>query len=141
MTRNDIEAMFARRREAWLRHDAAALALDHSEHCVVESPLAGGSATGRDAIGKLYQIYFGAFTDMRFEEDALVIDGERVALLARISGTDNGGFMGMSPTHRAISVWVVFFYTIENGEIVRERRVYDFTGVLVQVGLLKAKPT
>jgi hypothetical protein len=25
-------------------------------------------------------------------------------------------------------------------EIVRERRIYDFTGVLVQIGVLKAKP-
>jgi hypothetical protein len=34
----------------------------------------------------------------------------------------------------------VFFYELRDGLIVRERRVYDFTGVLVQVGLLKAKP-
>jgi hypothetical protein len=33
------------------------------------------------------------------------------------------------------------FHTIGgNGRIIRERRVYDFTGLLIQVGLLKAKP-
>ena len=30
--------------------------------------------------------------------------------------------------------------TVENGEITYERRILDFTGVLVQVGVLKAKP-
>ena len=31
-------------------------------------------------------------------------------------------------------------FTLEDGLIVHERRVYDFTGMLVQIGLLKAKP-
>ena len=29
---------------------------------------------------------------------------------------------------------------LRDGHIVHERRIYDFTGILVQVGLLKAKP-
>ena len=29
---------------------------------------------------------------------------------------------------------------LENGLIARERRIYDFTGLAVQVGALKAKP-
>jgi hypothetical protein len=34
----------------------------------------------------------------------------------------------------------VFFYRLENGRIVHERRIYDFTGLLLQIGVLKAKP-
>jgi hypothetical protein len=34
----------------------------------------------------------------------------------------------------------VFFYELKHGRIVRERRIYDFTGMLVQIGILKAKP-
>ena len=29
---------------------------------------------------------------------------------------------------------------LKDGQIARERRIYDFTGLLVQIGLLKAKP-
>jgi len=29
---------------------------------------------------------------------------------------------------------------LRNGKIVHERRIYDFTGLLVQIGVLKAKP-
>jgi len=46
----------------------------------------------------------------------------------------------MPPTGRAVSVPVVFVYELRDGRIRHERRIYDFTGVLVQVGLLKAKP-
>ena len=37
--------MFGRRQQAWDAHDAVALARDHAPGGVVESPLAGGTAT------------------------------------------------------------------------------------------------
>ena len=140
MTRDDITQLFARRRDAFERLDAAALAGEYSDDCSVESPLAGGTAVGRDAIQKLYQAYFDAFPDFRFEEEELLIDGDRAAHLARISGTHSGMLMGMPPTKRRIMFRIAFLHTFRDGRIERERRVYDFTGVLLQVGLLKAKP-
>ncbi len=140
MTKGEITALFERRHEAFNEHEAAALAEEYSEDAVVESPLAGGTATGRDAIERLYVTFFAAFTDLKLEQDELIVDGDAVSLLGRMTGTDNGGFMGMPPTHRKVSIRVALFYTFRDGQIVRERRVYDFTGVLIQVGLLKAKP-
>jgi hypothetical protein len=35
---------------------------------------------------------------------------------------------------------MVFLYTVKDGQILHERRIYDFTGMLVQIGVLKAKP-
>ena len=141
MTREGIAALFERRCQALNARDAAALAAHYSDDATVDSPLAGGPATGREAIERLYMTYFLAFPDFKFEQDALLIDGENVAQLGRISGTDNGGFMGMAPTHRRITFRVGFFHAMQDGRIVRERRVYDFTGLLIQVGVLKAKPT
>ena len=140
MTRDEIAALFARRQQSWDRLDAAALALDYSDDATVDSPLAGGSATGRDAIEKLFATYFAAFPDFKFEHEVQLIDGETVSQLIRASGTDMGGFMGMSPTRRKITFRCAFFYSLRGNQIVRERRVYDFTGLLIQVGLLKAKP-
>lgn len=140
MTRDEIVALFAQRQQKWDRLDAVALADDYTEDAVVESPLAGGTATGRDAIEKLFATYFAAFPDFTFAQDELLCDGDEVAQLLRTSGTDTGGFMGMAPTRRKVTMRVAIFYTMRDGMIVRERRVYDFTGVLIQVGLLKAKP-
>ena len=140
MTREEITQLFARRRQAWDMLDAAALAADYSDDATVDSPLAGGSATGREAIERVYLTYFAAFPDFKFEQDLLLIDGEQAAQLGRVTGTDNGGFMGMAPTRRRITFRVAVFHTLRDGVIVRERRIYDFTGLLIQVGLLKAKP-
>jgi predicted ester cyclase len=48
--------------------------------------------------------------------------------------------MGLPPTGRHFQFPGVFVFTVENGEIVREQRIYDFTGMLVQIGVLKVKP-
>jgi steroid delta-isomerase-like uncharacterized protein len=140
MTRDEIEAFFARRQESWERLDSAALAQDYTDDGCVDSPLAGGTATGRDAVQRLYETYFRAFPDFTLRQESLLIDGNHAVILGRISGTDTGGFMGMAPSGRNVTAPVALFYELRDGLIVRERRIYDFTGVLVQVGLLKAKP-
>jgi len=35
---------------------------------------------------------------------------------------------------------VIILFTVRDEHILHERRVYDFTGLLVQIGVLKAKP-
>ena len=79
MTRDHIAALFARRQQAWDRLDAAALAADYTDDASVESPLAGGSAAGRDAIEKLYATYFAAFPDFKVEQELLLIDAPLAA--------------------------------------------------------------
>ena len=49
--------------------------------------------------------------------------------------------MGMEPTGRAVKTSIAFLYELRDGLIVTEHRIYDFTGVLIQIGMLKAKPS
>jgi steroid delta-isomerase-like uncharacterized protein len=140
MTRLEIAELIARVQDAWGRRDIAALTDLHAKDGVVESPFAGGAARGREAIAKVYQAFFHAFPDLTMKMDEPLIDGQRVVLITRLSGTDHGGFMGMHPTGRSVDFPCVLLFELEGGLIVRERRIYDFTGLAVQVGAIKAKP-
>ena len=140
ISRAGIEALFARRQEAIDNLDAAALSLDYIEDCVVESPAAGGILTGRDQVERARRSFFDSFPDLKFTTDRLLIDGNHVVQISTMEGTDIGGFMGLEPKGRSFKVPAVFFYELRDGLIARERRIYDFTGMLVQVGVLKAKP-
>ena len=140
LTRADIEAIFARRQEAWDNLETAALSQDYAEDCVVDSPAGGGSLKGRAEVDRVRRAFFEAFPDLKFISQTLLIDGDNVVQISTMEGTDIGGFMGMVPTGKAFSVPAVFFYEFRDRRIQRERRIYDFTGMLVQVGLLKAKP-
>jgi len=46
----------------------------------------------------------------------------------------------MSPTGKPALLPMVIVCTVKDGLIAHERRIYDFTGMLVQIGVLKAKP-
>jgi len=140
MTRDEIVAFSARRHEEFNRHDAVMLAALHAEDGVVESPFAGGVTVGREAIEQVYRAFFTAFGTVTLAQEMLLIDGHKTALLAHVHGTHSGEVMGVQPTDRPFSVSLVSLCELRDGLIVREQRVYDFTGMLLQVGALKAKP-
>src|SRR6266545_6093706 len=136
MTREEIAALFERRAEHWQRRDAAALAADHSPDCVVISPT-GGVLEGRDEIDRIYRLWFTAFPDLTLSAADTLIDGDRAALVFNISRTHAGDFFGLPASGRHLDATCAFIYTLADGLIVHERRVLDFTGVLVQVGVLR----
>lgn len=139
MTRDEIVAFFDRRQEAYDSLDAARLAADYANHCLIESPTAG-THQGRAAAQAALQAVFDAFLDMKLRTDSLVIDGSRVAQVLNIEGADIGGFLGLPASGKTFRLDAVFVYELKDRQIVRERRVYDFTGLLIQIGVLKARP-
>jgi steroid delta-isomerase-like uncharacterized protein len=139
MTREEIATFFNRRQEAFDNLDAAAIAAGYTDDCTVESPMAG-THQGRAAVERVYRAVFDAFLDHTVRTETLVIDGSRVAQVISLEGTDIGGFMGLPPTGKGFRVPAVFLFEFKDRHIARERRIYDFTGLLLQIGVLKAKP-
>ena len=139
MTREEIIAWFNRRRKASDDRDAATLAADYAPHAIVESPM-GGVHEGRDTIETVFHAFFDAFLDMKVTSDRLVIDGDSVVEIRNLEGTHIGVFLGLQPTGKPFHFTIATLYDVQDGQILRERRIYDFTGLLVQIGALKAKP-
>jgi predicted ester cyclase len=139
MTREEIIALFNRREMDWRGRNPAALAADHAPHGIVVSPT-GGVLEGRADIERIYRVWFTAFPDLVLTTEDLLIDGDRVALLGRVVGSHSGEFFGMPATGRHIEVSCALVYRLEDGLIVHERRILDFTGLLIQIGVLRAKP-
>jgi len=49
--------------------------------------------------------------------------------------------MGLPPTNKPFRLPMVMRCTVQGGLIVHEQRIADFfTGMLIQIGLMKAKP-
>ena len=139
MTRAEVIAFFDARQTAYDNLDADGLAADYAVDCVVDSPT-GGTHTGRAAARRVLQTVFDAFLDMKIKTDSLIIDGNHVAQTVSIEGTNIGGFLGVSASGKPFRLAAVFLYELENRHIVRERRIYDFTGMLTQIGVLKTRP-
>jgi steroid delta-isomerase-like uncharacterized protein len=138
MTRDQIALVFERRRLALERQDVVTLLKDYADDCIVESPSAGVH-TGKQAIEEALRAIFGAL-DVKVHQQSLLIDGTSVAQVVLMEGKDVGEFLGLPPTGRSFRAPAVFLYEMNDLKIAHERRIYDFTGLLLQIGLLKAKP-
>ncbi|HTM03433.1 MAG TPA: ester cyclase [Vicinamibacterales bacterium] len=139
MTRTEVAALLDHRLTALARRDIAAVMQMHTADCIVESPL-GGNATGHEAIRKVYEAWLAAFPDAEWAVEPPIVDGDRVAQATTVTGSDIGGFMGLPPTGKRFTLPIVFLLVVRDGRIHYERRIYDFTGLLIQLGVLKAKP-
>lgn len=139
MTRTETQELFNRRVDAWRRHDVDALLLAHTQDCVLESPIAG-KVTGHAAIANVYRGFLGSFPDLSVDLPELVVEDGHVVQLVTFSGTNTGGFMGVPATGKKFTFAAALICTMRDGRIAHERRIYDFTGFLVEIGVLKAKP-
>lgn len=139
MRRAEIVGLLDRLHAAYDERDVETLAELHAEDGIVESLLAG-TVKGRAAIGDVYRAWLKAFPDVVSTTDDLVIDGNRAVEVVTVAGSDRGGLMGLPPSHKPFRLPIVRLYTFDDGYIAHERRVYDFTGLLVQIGILKTKP-
>jgi steroid delta-isomerase-like uncharacterized protein len=140
MTRDDIVGLFARRMDAINARDLQQLSSLYAPDCIVDSPLAAGTVQGRQAVTKIHQALFDALPDLHLEQGELLIEGNDAVQIGTMTGTYTGGFMGLPPSRKTLRVPIVLICRLENGLIARERRIYDFTGMLVQIGVLKARP-
>lgn len=139
MTRDDVLALLDRRRDAMISRDIEAFEGLYAANAHLDSPLAG-AATGATAIRRAAELFYAAFPDAVVTEEPPIIDGTRVAIVAELVGTHVGAIMGLEPSSRPFRFALTFLLELDANAIVRERRIYDFTGLLVQIGVLKAKP-
>ena len=140
MTREEISEFFARRDEAWQRHDFATLAAEHTEDGEVDSPL-WGKVKGRSAIQNIYIQWFFSFPDAECVTEQLLIDGNKAVQCIKMAGTQKGDFCGLPPTGKRFEIRCTFLFFFADDRIAQEIRIYDFTGILLQLGIFKAKPT
>jgi steroid delta-isomerase-like uncharacterized protein len=139
MSRDHVIAFLARRQQHWAARDAAALAADHTEDSIVHSPLFG-VVTGRSEIAKTYENLFRIFADWTFAAEDLIVDGSRAAQIFRVKATHTSELFGVAATNRRFEIHGALIFDFRDGLIHRERRLYDFTSLLLQLGVLKAKP-
>ena len=140
MSPDDVRAFFADRVPLWQARNAKALAEGHAVDGRISSPM-WRERLGRDAILESYRQLFETFPDWEFSGQELIIDGARVAQSFSATATLEGEFMGLPPTHRRCQIEGVRIYEMKDGLIQSEKRMYDFTGLLIQLGVLKSKPT
>ena len=140
MTSDELKTFVDAHAGAWNRRDTGALCAHHAEDGIVSSPMFA-RLRGRREICSSYSALFAIFPDFHIEFGEPICEGARVAMPFFVNATHQGEFMGLAGTGRRCEFEGVSLYEIDEHGLIRdERRVYDFTGLLTQLGVLRVKP-
>ena len=91
---------------------------------------------GPEGVKQLLIATRSAFPDLRYTIEALVAEGDTVAILYTWRGTHTGALGGIPATGREVSAMGVMVCRVTGGRIVEEWDVDDRLGVMQQLGLL-----
>jgi steroid delta-isomerase-like uncharacterized protein len=140
MTSDEIHAICERYARAVERSDAATLAASYSEDCEVVSPIFG-VLKGKPKLEASFRDLFRGFSAITVQIDVIVDESrrDRAVILFTTSGVHKGEIFGVPGTGRRFEIRGAFVFTFASDKICKETRLYDFTGMLMQLGILKAK--
>ena len=129
LTREHALALVRHLCDAANRHDTATLMAAYADDAVAVSPQFA-ELRGRAAIARAWETLFAMFSDCRVEVSDVLVDGNRIAMLGVVTGTDRGGWFGLPSTGCTIQYRINILCTVVNGVIVRDERIYDSAGVV-----------
>ena len=75
--------------------------------------------------------------------EKVVAETDRAAVFFTVSGTHEGSFLGLPATGRQIEfrgVRLVRLVRFKGSHMAHERFLYDFSGMLVKLGVLRVSP-
>jgi steroid delta-isomerase-like uncharacterized protein len=140
VARAELQAIVERFAETWQRRDPTGLAQHHAPEGVAESPMYA-TLRGRKAIEDAYRAFFTSFPDATIIVENIVVDSPYVVMFHTCNATHQNDFFGLPGTNRHVEFRVARLMKMNDGGLIEhERRIYDFTGLLVQIGVLRAKP-
>jgi predicted ester cyclase len=90
---------------------------------------------GRDASLEWVRIYRSAFPDISFEIEAVVAEGDTVALRWRSSQTHRGSYLGVKPLGTRVSMTALQMFRFEDGKIAETWISFDPLNVMQQLGV------
>jgi predicted SnoaL-like aldol condensation-catalyzing enzyme len=94
-----------------------------------------GPVRGPAALKHLFTAYFAAF-DIHDSPDFLIAEGDMVAIHDTYRLKHTGGFQGIPPTGKEVTITGTDIYRIVNGKIVEQWVETDMLGLLQQLGAI-----
>jgi steroid delta-isomerase-like uncharacterized protein len=99
----------------------------------VEHEQVPGLAPGKAGVRQLFGMFHSAFDQAGVAVDDMIAEGDKVFVLARMTGTQRGDFMGIPPTGNTINVSLCDYFRVDHGALVEHWGVMDAAGIMQQL--------
>ena len=107
-----------------------------SPDLVDHESVAGIAGTGPEVFRQLVTTFRSAFPDLNLSIIDMIADGDRVAVRFQMTGTHEGEFVGIPPTHRRFQITAYDIVRWEDEYAVEHWGQGDDLAMLQQLGLL-----
>jgi limonene-1,2-epoxide hydrolase len=118
--------------------DAVIATFAHPRYEIVPT---GEVHDGEEAVRAYHAANFAGMSDFAVEPFRTYHADDAVLEEAWVTGTHDGTYNGLPPTHRRLRVQVLGIYVFEEDRLVCERVYYDLLSVLVGLGVAREPDT
>jgi predicted ester cyclase len=122
--------------EAINKDDFDLLAEVLSEDFIDEAAVGTAMPQGMEGAKMAHLMLRGAFPDLKFTIDDLMIEGDKLVMVATGSGTNTGSFFGIPPSGKPVSWTGMRILRIKDGKFVSGVAEFDQVGILQQMGVI-----
>jgi steroid delta-isomerase-like uncharacterized protein len=84
-------------------------------------------------VRQMFEMFQTAFADARFNVDDMIAEGDKVFVLARMTGTHRAEFMGIPATGHTIEVKICDYFRIDDGALREHWGVMDTAAMVHQL--------
>ena len=103
----------------------------------VEHEETPGLPPTKEGVLELFRGYRAAFPDMRMAVEEVIASGDRTVARVKVSGTQDGEFMGMPPSGRRVEVQLIDIMRFDDAGLIAEHwGVVDMLSLLQQLGAI-----
>ena len=81
----------------------------------------------------MFEMFHAAFDHAGVAVDDMIAEGDKVFVMARMTGTQRGEFMGIPPAGNTINVSVCDYFRVENGALTEHWGIMDAAGMMRQL--------
>ncbi len=83
-----------------------------------------------------------AFSNVTFTIDEAIVDGDTIAISWQASGTNDGAYGYLPPTHKAVTWTGMSFLTVQDGSVMQEvTNLENLSALLGDTGELRLSPS
>jgi steroid delta-isomerase-like uncharacterized protein len=103
----------------------------------VEHEEVPGLAPTKEGVLELFRGYNTAFPDLHMDVEEILASGDKTVARVKVTGTQNGGLMGMPATGKSVEVQMIDIMRFdEDGLVCEHWGVMDMLSMLQQLGAI-----
>ena len=121
--------------EVWNNQNEAAISEMFAEDGVGHG-LGPEPIVGPESFKVFHRAFVSAYPDLKVQVEDTVVEGDKIAVRCRVTGSHDGHGIGVAPTNQPVEFTGMVIVRVNDGKIVEAWNEFNFMEMYKQVGAL-----